>query len=77
MKQAAVEWLVSRLTDNTGGIYTTDGTSDVTEFVKQAKEMEKQQILDAHMEGHYVISHPVYPEIEAEKYFNKTFNQEK
>jgi hypothetical protein len=40
----------------------------------QAKEMEKQQILDAHMEGHYVISYPVSPELEAEKYYNETFN---
>jgi hypothetical protein len=66
MKQTAVEWLYSRMFEKNGRI--------TKEEYEQAKEMEKQQILDAHMEGHYVISYPVSPELEAEKYYNETFN---
>ena len=68
MKQTAVEWLMEKWLEQ---VYFR------TEHFEQAKEMEKQQILDAHMEGHYVISYPVSPELEAEKYYNETFKQEK
>lgn len=40
-------------------------------------DKEKEQIMDAHMEGHYVISHPVSPELEAEQYYNETFDSNK
>jgi len=69
MKQTAVEFLIDNLNQ-----YYSPKWEDI---VIQAKEMEKQQILDAHMEGHYVISYPVYPELEAEKYYNETFRQER
>jgi hypothetical protein len=68
MKQTAVEWLHNELTK------TWYDAKSSKELLEQAKEMEKQQILDAHMEGHYVISYPVSPELEAEKYYNETFN---
>jgi len=39
MKQTAVEWLVEQITN--GALHTR-------ELIKQAKEMEKQQIIEAH-----------------------------
>ena len=43
-KQTVVEWLVEQFTYRTsGGVYTTDGTDDVTEVVNQAKEMENSR----------------------------------
>ena len=50
------------------------GMIDLSEFVIKAKEMEKEQIIDAHLTG------LIYPlEIEAtkqaEQYYNETFNK--
>jgi len=39
MKQTAVEWLVEQI---------TNGTLHTKELIIQAKEMEKQQIIEAH-----------------------------
>jgi len=39
MKQTAVEWLVDQI---------TNGTLHTKELISQAKEMEKQQIIEAH-----------------------------
>ena len=39
MKQTAVEWLVEQI---------TNGTLHTKELISQAKEMEKQQIIEAH-----------------------------
>jgi hypothetical protein len=43
MKQTAVEWLIDELTDN--GIDYLDLAYVI---IRQAKEMEKQQIIEAH-----------------------------
>jgi len=39
MKQTAVEWLVEQI---------TNGTLHTKELISQAKEMEKEQIIEAH-----------------------------
>jgi hypothetical protein len=39
MRQTAVEWLVEQI---------TNGTLHTKELISQAKEMEKQQIIEAH-----------------------------
>jgi predicted GNAT family acetyltransferase len=44
MEQTAVEWLVSQLNKQGFAQVVTD------EEIKQAKEMEKQQIIDAYVE---------------------------
>jgi hypothetical protein len=74
MKQTAVEWLEEKL-DN--ALSDTDYLTWklVCEAIKQAKEMEKQQIVNAHLLG------LIYPlEIEAskqaEQYYNETFKKE-
>lgn len=64
-KQTAVEWLIEALV-TTGIVHLV--TNDILE---QAKETEKQQIIDAYVDGrcHYrdkkIIS--------AEQYYNETF----
>ncbi len=72
MKQTAVEWLVDKYII-VGGITKT--------MVKQAKEMEKEQIIDAWDDGYdkgtrdriEKISNPVG---NAEQYYNETFKSE-
>lgn len=65
----AVEWLVEQLENHNG---VTRAGFD--ECIKKAKEMEKEQIIDAYDEGaeewcdgFYVV------DISSEAYYNKTF----
>ena len=56
-QQTAVEWLVEQFTFKTiGGVYTTDGTDDVTNLVEHAKEMEiagkEMSYADGYKEGY-------------------------
>jgi hypothetical protein len=63
MKQTAVEWLEEKLID--AGLQFTKG--EALE-IEQAKEMEKQQIIDA-----CDIDKRSYDN--AEQYYNETFNK--
>ena len=78
MKKTAVEWLVEKLSYS-----TSDGTIIshhfiINKLVEQAKEMEKQQIVEAHGnklkkskdEGNYEYW------FSGEDYFNKTYKNE-
>ena len=79
MKQTAVEWLVTELKK-----YDSAGLKDqsnyviempthiLTELEEQAKEMEKQQIIDAYEDG-YSDSDNTF-ELNKE-YYNETFNK--
>ena len=63
-KQTAIEWLVEQL----------DGENHLTEneikrVVERAKEMEKQQIKEAHNRGSYILE-------TSEQYYNETFKSE-
>lgn len=65
MKQTAVEWLCEQY-----------HLKQDIEIVKQAKEMEKQQIIDAYIRGNYKSNRDMYWKIEsAEKHYNETFNK--
>jgi len=70
MKQTAVEWVLKRLTE----AYTSDEWKAI---IKQAKEMEKQQIFDAFVEC-WKENMPEGYECKqsAENYYNKTFKSE-
>jgi hypothetical protein len=46
-KQTAVEWLLQKIEEKNG----TEFSSYYTEFIEQAKAMEKEQIIDAHCDG--------------------------
>ena len=59
MKQTAVEWLEKICNDR--------GYHLMSEYFEQAKEMEKQQIIDAYAFG--------YDEL-GEQYYNETFKSE-
>lgn len=60
-QQTAVEWLSKK-------------TFIPVYFLEQAKELEKQQIMDAHLTG---LIHPLEIEAtkQAEQYYNETFNK--
>ena len=63
MKQTAVEWLMEQLTKN----YPLTKES-AESIIKQAKEMEKEQIKEAYCMGDDNIG--------AEQYYNETFKSE-
>ena len=61
MKQTAVEWLVQEINKLTGLTIQMDEPC-----IEQAKEIEKQQIIDAHYAE----------EQDGEQYYNETFKSE-
>jgi len=66
MTKTAVEWLVEK---HFGGI--DNCTPDFRYHIKQAKEMEKQQIIDAYWEGCSTWDN----DKDAEQYYNETFKK--
>ena len=71
MKQTAVEWLVENIREK--GLVAALWNEKVFE---QAKEIEKQQIIDAH--GSKLISPKGLASeywVNGEEYYNKTFNK--
>jgi hypothetical protein len=68
MKQTAVEWLEDNLIGNP--FSEKDFAHNVNVF-KQAKEMEKQQIMDAHNNGKNILP----PNENGEQYYNDTFKK--
>jgi hypothetical protein len=68
MKQTAVEWLEIQLFKKQGKFTKAD--------IEQAKEMEKEQIIDAHEEGFYSPPFRMSRRKEAEQYYNETFKSE-
>ena len=78
-KQTAVEWLIDQLRQlahnqsthlGMGDIRVTQGMLD--DFEEQAKQMQKQQIIDAHIHGHNAPSSTVKM-YDAEQYYKETF----
>ena len=70
MKQTAVEWLLQKLFETNNN--TNDAKKmDMNKIIEQAKETEKQQIIDAYIQG--LIS--LTAKIEAEQYYNEKFKQ--
>jgi hypothetical protein len=67
--KTAVEWLLDILV--TENEVTLKGEN--YKLFEQAKEMEKQQIIDAHIEGFYSAPFGKSRNREAEKYYNETF----
>jgi hypothetical protein len=71
-QQTAVDWLQSEIDNKDMG----EIPMWIYEFIAQAKEMEKQQIIDANIAGMEFI--PVDPnryQEDAEQYYNETYNQ--
>jgi hypothetical protein len=70
MKQTAVDWLVEELSDVLGPM-DTNSIRDLLlmDAINRAKEMEKEQIMDAFILGELQQGF----EDEAEQYYNETF----
>ena len=69
MKQTAVEWLVDELILE--GFYVPKGIYD------KAKEMEKEQIIDAFVECWKLnVPDGIECKLDAEQYYNETFKSE-
>ena len=66
MKQTAVEWLVEQFKKSLNPY-------EKINMIEEAKEMEKEQIMDAHNNGH---SYYEETGIDAEQYYNETFKSE-
>jgi len=73
MKQTtAVEWFMEQIGEKQpNGLYVIDTLEDVVNVFAKAKEMEKQQIIDAYNEGGCNWD----SELEAEQYYNDTFSE--
>ena len=77
MKQTAVEWLVQEMINN-GLDYPI---SEMSKILEQAKEMEKQQIIDAVVDTQkeYIIQASCYPPQfildKAFNYYEERFNK--
>ena len=69
-KQTAVEWLEEQLNPD---MKTMQGNI-IQGLLEQAKEMEKEQIIDAHYEGQ-CDDHEGYPIFISEQYYNETYNK--
>ena len=65
MKQTAVEWLVEQM--------KLDELFNADYFIEQAKEMEKEQIMDSFYIGSECNYDGSYP---AEQYYNETYKSE-
>jgi hypothetical protein len=69
-KQTAVEWLFEQL-------YLSQGYGNTIEMLEQAKEMEKEQIIDAFDCGIYDGGENVsHYNMNAEQYYNETYKSE-
>jgi hypothetical protein len=71
MKQTAVEWYSNKLLEILGesvNNFTTEQTMANHYALEQAKEMEKQHIIDAYETSHISM-------MTAEQYYNETFKQ--
>ena len=76
MKQTAVEFLISKLQ------WTYSQIDSFSQYVSEAKEMEKEQILDAYSAGsedeyeyHANSQNIKRDDIDCDKYYNETFNK--
>lgn len=76
MKQTAVEWLVEQVNTSNLGL-TSEGQALLVEL---AKQMEKEQIIDAFFEGKndgvFMERHLDYKHITPEEYYNENFKSE-
>ena len=77
MKQTAVEWLVEKMKtyNMTVSVHNTshENVMDFYKAIEQAKEMEKEQIIEALMTSEVEL---LAWGISAQQYYNKTFKSE-
>jgi hypothetical protein len=77
MKQTAVEWFEYNLKDNLGKIVINQNWELLEDLLKQAKEIEKEQIIDAWQNGIENCGEFNNPTIVSGKqYYNEIFKSE-
>ena len=69
MKQTAVEWLENKVWELDNENFTVP--NELLEMISYAKEMEKQQIIEAFKSGD---CNGTFETINGEQYYNQTFN---
>lgn len=73
MKETAVEWLVEQMKkcNMTVSVHNTSHQNviDFYKAIEQAKDLEKQQIIDAYETSHISM-------MTSEQYYNETFKKE-
>ncbi len=72
--KTAVEWLVEQINPD---MKTMQGNI-IQDLLEQAKQMEKEQIEDAHIEGQRVFDkhpHTQWTNDQAEQYYNETYGK--
>jgi hypothetical protein len=71
MKQTAVEWLTEKLRIEFGFAFSDN-------ILEQAKEMEKEHIIDAYCKGSLDMSKDenIFPRETSEQYYNETYNKD-
>ena len=69
-QKTAVEWFMEQIGEKQpNGLYVIDTLEDVQNVFQQAKEMEKEQIMDAHYAPKYGCF--------SEQYYNETYGGNK
>ena len=68
MNKTAIDWLLEKITET----HTNDEWKAI---IKQAKEMEKQQIIESYCTGCLDITKDenIFPRETSEEYYNETF----
>ena len=71
--KTTVEWLEHMLLI----ILNEEEFKKITYAIEQAKEMEKQQIIESYCQGCYDITkdNSIFPREKSEDYYNQTFNK--
>ncbi len=67
-QQTAVDWLLTQIENKNGKEFS----SYYTEFIEQAKAMEKEQIKEAFKHGELP---PLFDNLNAQQYYNETYNK--
>ena len=72
MKQTAIDWLKKELEDYGSSSHLNLDWTTFDQLCEQAKQMEKEQIINAHIEGQ-----PFATTIsaKAEQHYNETYNK--
>lgn len=77
-QRTAVTWLITELIQNRLMALRYDKDSVFNEIIQKAKQMEKEQIEDAHIEGQRVFDkhpHTQWNNDQAEQYYNETYGK--
>jgi len=69
MKQTAIEWLIDQLIPK-------DQHEGIMDIIQEAKEMEKQQIIDAYKVGKFEAKLPIEEQTTGKQYYKETYKQD-